>query len=275
MAVLVSLQAPAAGVFTTLYLGQAVFEHRPSWRSVLGEAKRQARGWLWVLGVRGLAIPSMILLAVRWGQSVSVFWDGFVPASIVVVMVVLRGSRPFIPEILLLEECPLRSTSPGTITLAARSRSLHSPMSGELAGRFLTLGFMFAGLTLCVLYTLMAIRGVLLLQWNVLDLLVLLVLFPLALWTVAGISVIVRLLSYIDTRIRLEGWEVELAVRAEVMRQFGQDAVPHALDGASSRKGSGRARSESAPANALPGSSAGSSSIENSMNRSAAVENVG
>ena len=34
----------------------------------------------------------------------------------------------------------------------------------------------------------------------------------------------VRLLSYLDTRIRLEGWEVELAIRVEAMRQFGEDA---------------------------------------------------
>ncbi len=61
----------------------------------------------------------------------------------------------------------------------------------------------------------MAVRGVLLLQWNFLDLIVLLVLYPLALWAVAGVSVVVRLLGYLDTRIRLEGWEVELAVRAE------------------------------------------------------------
>ena len=53
----------------------------------------------------------------------------------------------------------------------------------------------------------------------------LLVLFPTALWIVASLSVLIRLLSYIDTRIRLEGWEVELAVRAEAIRQFGEEAT--------------------------------------------------
>jgi len=52
---------------------------------------------------------------------------------------------------------------------------------------------------------------------------VLLVFFPLSLWCVAGISVIIRILNYLDTRIRLEGWEVELSVRAEALRQFGSD----------------------------------------------------
>ncbi len=55
------------------------------------------------------------------------------------------------------------------------------------------------------------------------NLTVLLVFFPLALWLVAGASVIIRLLNYLDTRIRLEGWEVELSVRAESLRQFGNE----------------------------------------------------
>lgn len=238
MAILVILQTPAAGVLTTLYLGQAVFEQRPTWRSVLREAQRQFRSWFWVLGVKRLAIPTMLVLAFRWGQPASSFWDAFLPIVILLTAVAIRGARPFVPEILLLEQCPVRSGSDAVITLAVRSRSLHTPMAGDLGGRLLTLGFVFAGLTLCVLYTLMAIRGVLLLQWNFLDLTVLLVLYPLSLWTVAGISVVVRLLSYLDTRIRLEGWEVELAVRAESIRQFGDEptAAPNADGNANQRR---------------------------------------
>lgn len=223
MAILVALQAPAAGVLTTLYLGQAVFEQRPTWTSVFQEAKRQFKSWFWVLGVRRMTVPVMLLLALRWGQPVSAFWDAFLPFLILIAMVVLRGSRPFVPEILLLEQCPLRAKSSGAITLGLRNKSLHQPMSGDLGGRFVTLGFVYFILSICMLYTLMAIRGVLLLQWNFFDLSVLLLLYPLSLWVVAGVSVVVRLLCYLDTRIRLEGWEVELAVRAEAMRQFGEE----------------------------------------------------
>ncbi len=42
----------------------------------------------------------------------------------------------------------------------------------------------------------------------------------------AGLSVLIRFLSYLDARIRLEGWEVDLAVRAEAQRQFGDATVP-------------------------------------------------
>ena len=225
MTLLVILQAPAAGVLTTLYLGHAVFERRPTWASVFGEAKRQFRRWMWVLGIKRLAIPAMLLLAVRWGQPLSTFFDIVVPIAIFLTIAVARSSRPFMPEILLLEQCPLRSDSDSVITMARRSKSLHAPMGGELGGRFLAVSFVLFGLLLSVMYTLMWARGITLGQWNFMDLIVLLVLFPSALWIVAGVSVLVRLLSYLDTRIRLEGWEVELAIRAEAMRQFGEDAA--------------------------------------------------
>ncbi|MEM1067902.1 MAG: hypothetical protein AAGG48_03480 [Planctomycetota bacterium] len=223
MAVLVLLQTPAAGVLTTLYLGQAVFERRPTWKSVFKEAKRQFPKWFWVLGVKRLAIPTMVLLAFRWGQPASGFWDALVPICILLVTAVVRSSRPFLPEILLLEQCPPRSKSDKVITIARRSKSLHGPMASDLGGRFLAVSFVLLVLILSVLYTLIAFRGIAFGNWRFMDLGTLLFFVPIALWTVAGVSVLVRLLNYLDTRIRLEGWEVELSVRAEAMRQFGRD----------------------------------------------------
>ena len=40
----------------------------------------------------------------------------------------------------------------------------------------------------------------------------------LATWIVIGYFAVVRFLSYLDLRIRSEGWEVELAMRAEGSR---------------------------------------------------------
>src|SRR5687768_18605008 len=45
MALLVFLETPAAGVLTTVYVGQAVFESRPPWRSVFNEARKLF--WRW------------------------------------------------------------------------------------------------------------------------------------------------------------------------------------------------------------------------------------
>ena len=222
MAVLVLLQAPAAGVLTTLYLGQAVFEQRPTWKSVFKEAKRQFPRWFWVLGVQRLAIPTMILLIIRWGQPLSGIWDALIPICLLLFVAIVRSSRPFVPEIILLEQCPLRSKADLEITLARRSKSLHGPMASDLGGRFLAVSFVLLVLLVSVLYSLVFIRGITLGNWRVMDLFTLLVFVPFALWTVAAVSVLVRLLNYLDTRIRLEGWEVELAVRAEALREFGQ-----------------------------------------------------
>jgi hypothetical protein len=41
---------------------------------------------------------------------------------------------------------------------------------------------------------------------------------PLCLWIVIGVITVVRYLGYLDLRIRREGWEVELLMRAEAAR---------------------------------------------------------
>jgi hypothetical protein len=228
MALLVMLQAPAAGVLTTRYLGQAVFEHRPTWSNVYQQVKRKFWRWFWVLGWKRMAVPAMILMAFRWGQPFDAFFDVAVPFVICLAAAFVRSVRPFAPEILILEQCPLkrRSTSNNEISMKQRSQALHTPMAGELASRFIVVSFALFGVLLSVFYTLMWIRGIAFGIWSFMDLVVLLVLYPMALWTVAGISTIVRLLCYLDTRIRLEGWEVELAIKAEAMRQFGDEWTP-------------------------------------------------
>ncbi len=220
MATLVTLQTPAAGLLMTYYLGQAVFERRPTWQSGLRELARQWPRCTWVFGVKRLAIPAMVLVAIRWGQPVDGFFDGVVPIGLLVFVAAIRSSRPFLPEILLLEQCPTRPTAGQTITVARRAKSLHRPMSGELSGRYLAVSFVLLFLMLSVYYTIYWARGIAIGVWRP-DFTALFVFYPLSLWIVAGLSVIIRLLGYLDTRIRLEGWEVELALRAEAIRQFG------------------------------------------------------
>lgn len=225
MGLLVMLQAPVAGVLSTLYLGLAVFEQRPTWSSVWVEAKRQFKRWFWKLGIVRFALPPVILLAFRWGQPAHGFWDAFVPLVILIWVSLVRAASPFMPEILLLEQCPIRSKSDQVITASRRSKSLHRPMAGDLSGRFISVSCVLVILMLSIGYSLIWVRGISIGRWDLMNLFVLLVIYPFALWCVAGISVMVRLLNYLDCRIRLEGWEVELAVRAEAMRQFGDDVA--------------------------------------------------
>ncbi|MCA9262318.1 MAG: hypothetical protein KDA60_00655, partial [Planctomycetales bacterium] len=47
------------------------------------------------------------------------------------------------------------------------------------------------------------------------------ILFPLSLWVVASYVAIVRFLSYLDLRIRREGWELELMLRSAAVHALG------------------------------------------------------
>ncbi|EMI18140.1 signal peptide protein [Rhodopirellula maiorica SM1] len=223
MALLVVLQTPAAGVATTIYLGQAVFESRPTWTSVFSDAKQYFWRWLWAIGVARWAIPAMAICLFRLGQPADWFWDGMIPICILAAATLVRSNRPFLPEILLLEQCPLRSQTATDITVSRRSKALHQPMSSDLAGRFLASSFILFWIFMSVLCSMLFVRVIATgnPDW---DLFFLTVMFPASLWLVAGVSVVMRLLNYLDTRIRLEGWEVELAIRAEAMRQFGEEA---------------------------------------------------
>ncbi|QDT10219.1 hypothetical protein [Planctomycetes bacterium K23_9] len=223
MLLLIVLQTPIAGIFTTIYLGQAVFEKRPTWSSVFQEGRRQFWRWFWVLGIKRLVLPTMALLAFRYGTYFDPFADVVLPVTIVIVVVLVRASRPFVPEILLLEQCPIRSKDSRVITASRRSKSLHSPMNSELSGRFIAVSFISCWLFASVLWSLVWVRGIVTGQWNW-GLFVLLVLLPASAWIIGALCTLIRLLNYLDTRIRLEGWEVELAVRAEAIRQFGDDA---------------------------------------------------
>ncbi len=222
MITLVTLQSPAAGVVTTMYLGQAVFESQPTWRSVFKETQKLFPRWFWVLGVMRFAIPAMVVCALRYQQPPNWFWDFFVPILFLGAMAIVRSNRPFLPEILVLEQCPIKATHDSTITLGRRSRALHQPMASDLGGRFLTTSFLLFWILFSFVCSFVFLRVIASGVWD-LDLFFYLAIIPLSLWLAAGISVFIRLLNYLDSRIRLEGWEVELAVRAEAIRQFGEE----------------------------------------------------
>ncbi|MEM8912766.1 MAG: hypothetical protein AAGC97_13450 [Planctomycetota bacterium] len=223
MGVLVWLQVPIAGAFSTYYLGQAVFERKPTisttWRDVLSKIFPV----LWTLGVRRLAIPMTLLAVARWGQPTEAFIDFVFPATVVLAVCIVRGNRPFLAEMILLERCPLKSRDESVLTLRRRSKLLHGPMSGELVSRFLAVSVIVGTMVASFYYTLIWIRGVAISEWSN-NWSALVLFYPLALWLGGSLSVIIRLLGYLDTRIRLEGWEVDLAIRAEAIRQFGETA---------------------------------------------------
>jgi hypothetical protein len=203
-------------------LGQSIFEQQPRLSSAIKDIRPLLGRLIWTLGFQRMAIPAMLVVAFRYGAETHAFYDAVLPISFLLIAAVIRSNRPFVAEMILLERCPLRSKIEGEITLPKRSKALHSPLASELGGRFLTVSIVLSVLMLCLFFALVWSRGVTLGNWSA-DTFSMLVFYPLALWLIASLSVVSRLLSYLDARIRLEGWEVELAIRAEAIRQFGQD----------------------------------------------------
>jgi hypothetical protein len=131
--------------------------------------------------------------------------------------VLLYWFRPYLNEIILLERNPW-SGGPGVLTTRRRAASLHSHFGGNLFGRWIaavTFGSLWtAGLLGGIFWVRMTVmRGELDFGPPLLE-----IWLPVALWIVVSYFNVVRFLSYLDLRIRGEGWEIELRMRAEANR---------------------------------------------------------
>jgi hypothetical protein len=103
------------------------------------------------------------------------------------------------------------------LTISKRSHHLHVPSSGDLFGRWLGAASIAMMLTGTAFGAFLFISGDFFNDWRP-GPFMLLTAFPLSLWIVAGFMTVARFLSYLDLRIRHEGWEVELLLRAEATR---------------------------------------------------------
>jgi hypothetical protein len=196
MTLLVIYEAPLALAPVTLFLGQALFTERPRWQGIL-------RQWLG-------SLPQIVLY-----QGLLRFLFLF---------------RPYVSEIILLERNPIRRRGAYGKSTYARCRALHAGEGGEMFGRWFIATAVAAVLVTAIWGALLTTRSMLLgdgpnaiweaiaefFQDNLeIDLSIAAVWYPLVLWIVAGYLAVVRFLAYVDLRIRREGWEVELATRAE------------------------------------------------------------
>ncbi|MFZ1933431.1 MAG: hypothetical protein WCB27_15325 [Thermoguttaceae bacterium] len=198
MLILVLFEMPLATALATLYLGEAVFQERPRVRSLVGGLFRGLPQLFWFQVVlRAFLIP----LVITW----------FVPFSV----------WPYMNEVILLERNPLRRRRRGQMTTFRRSMALHGGNIGDLFARWLGSvglgGLLFGSFWL----TMQGLAGVLVSEWR-LEGLTYTLYFPLALWMTIGYFTVARFLGYVDLRIRNEGWEVELMVRAEAARMSRQ-----------------------------------------------------
>ena len=214
---LVINQAQVGTTYITYFLGQAMFSGELPLKQVLRESFRDFGFFLQLHYIRRLVIFALGIAVLMFLNYEVVDLVGscaffFLPLT-VVVGVIVRNTRPFVTEMLLLER-PERKKG----TFANRSAGLHS--SNDLFAR----STMVNGFTLALA---VSIYGISMLGCNALgiqkdsEFSMAPYLVPIALWIAAGFQAVVRFLSYIDLRIRQEGWAVELKMRAESMRLRG------------------------------------------------------
>lgn len=215
---LVTVESHVATTFMTNYLGQAIFAQRPTiWNAVKSTCVTNPY-FLIVHGLLRLVIPTVLLTLVL---DSSMERDSFVGLILLMTLFatisnMTRFSRPFASEILCLEKTPVWKKT-GQINYGLRSSSLHQAASSELIGRAFLVSVLAFPLTCTVTGVLLLLDYVFNL-YTTAEFLPLIVYAPIAMWLVAGVFSVTRFLSYIDVRIRQEGWEVELRLRAEALR---------------------------------------------------------
>jgi len=180
MLVLVLFEAPLVTAPVTLYLGRAVFTERPSLGELAGSLLER--------------LPQLLLFQ-------GLLRPFYFP-------------RRYLNEVILLDRNPLVARDPRQKSTRQRAAEFHHGEGADLTAR--AIFSMLLGLLLffSIWSSIFALRAVLLsdLDW---DLTMFTVGMPATLWIVIGLFTVARFLGYLDLRIRREGWEVELMLRAE------------------------------------------------------------
>jgi len=167
--------------------------------------------------IRGVAPAWLLLLSIERYGGVDASLEGFLLPALLVYVVAIRASRPFMNEIVLLERNPLTSRGERVMTVGRRSTMLHSASGGDLFARWAGSALVGITLVLAIYGAFLFVSGVLLNDWSQRPIMVRFCL-PLSMWIASGYFTVFRFLSYLDVRIRQEGWEVELRLRAEAAR---------------------------------------------------------
>jgi len=220
----VLIQAPLAMCAVTYFIGRAVFIESPTVGQVAASVWERKGALIFFLG--GFRMSLLVFLPMLFLFRDPTFRPEIeLPLYLFIMcgyVYFLRGTRPFAAEILLLEKCPVFKSKerPNQLSYSQRSKWLHS-------GLYVDSFLMHIGITNVAVLTALSLSlgivfltGVVVGSWRW-GLWMDLVLYPLVLWSVATWCTVIRFLSYMNSRIRTEGWEIELRLKAEAQRIEG------------------------------------------------------
>lgn len=227
MLCLVFLQAPLAMSGVTYFLGQAVFNQETSLRQLTRVLGGRMFSLLFVIGLlRGAVLSLIFSFWLYVTPSLYPEWElVFLSILFGFAFFLVRSFRPFAPEILLLEQCPLRKKA-GALSheqsYAKRSGRLHAS-SGDIFSIQLAISFLALVFVVVMCAGSLFINGAVLGLWRWgwwMDV----IFFPAILWLMALWETVIRFLLYLNVRIRLEGWEIYLRFKAESQRLVEAEA---------------------------------------------------
>ncbi len=209
--VLTLWQAPFACSLATLFLGNVMF-------APLADTGQIRREFLRALGqmlfyevfVRGLLmLPAAMCGLPSFNPGLK-----FLGGLSLVMWFAPYISWPFLNEVILLERNPFRATRQQAMSSWKRSSALHGGSFGDLLARWMA-AVIFGCVIIGMLWGFAWIALAFVTRMHDFARVALVVLFPLALWLTVAYFAVVRFLCYLDQRIRREGWELELQMRAE------------------------------------------------------------
>ena len=222
------LEYPLASLPATVFIGNQIFFETLTFRKLIETLRPLAWRAILVLGILRMGLIGLILeLFILRDEP----FNPFVEIVLLSVLccgwaVIRRSSAPYSPEILGLESCQLRSgKKKSDLTYWKRARALHTPIAGDCVGRFIAC----AGVTtilVCMFYSLSLVGDFVGVRQGKVEFInsilsnrtMLWVMLPLTIWLASVYATVFRFLTYLDSRIRLEGWEVELQLKAERTR---------------------------------------------------------
>jgi hypothetical protein len=216
--ILIIIEAPLASILSTVMLSKLIFNETPTYRSIIKIGLKSTGRILVSLGLkRGVLFIVLLAALMRTPDSIT---RGFILVSIIAtffVFIWVRGAKPFILEIILLEQAD--AASPDTMSLKQRSRMLHTTVGGNVFGRSMCGLVVGCCLAICLHGCLTFFSVNLFTETGTMEHLDLTArwIFPIACWFAVLYTSVVRFLNYLDTRILLEGWEAELKIRSEAM----------------------------------------------------------
>ena len=208
---LVMWELPLATAPMTMYLGQSLFLEQPTPGGIVRSLlSRWGQIVFFSIFLRGMYLAWPTLAFISDGE------PGMIGLASVIAVLGLGFTFffwPYANEVLLLERNPLFARR-GEVNTWRRVLALHGHATGDVFGRSMICMFIAGVLGMSLWLAAIDLHQKVMLEQEVLPA-VNAAYFQITIWFVAGFFTVVRFLSYLDLRIRTEGWEIELLLRAE------------------------------------------------------------